>query len=132
MTAVSERLALRPFAESEFDAVFAFTRQAFHDGGPPDGRDAELSVFEFPRSIGVWDGGRIVGSAGGFTRDMTLPGGPAPVACVTWVSVAADYTRRGLLTRMMRHQLTELHETQGEAVAALWASESGIYGRYGY
>jgi predicted acetyltransferase len=51
---------------------------------------------------------------------------------VTLVSVAPTHTRRGLLTRMMRRQLTELHERGGEPVAALWASESTIYGRFGY
>ena len=32
---------------------------------------------------------------------------------------------------MMLRQLNDLHES-GEPVAALWASESAIYGRYGY
>jgi predicted acetyltransferase len=133
MTAVSEALALRPIAADEFDSLYALARTAFHDPNPPeDGRDVEYSVFEPGRSIGVYDNETLVGAAGAYTRDMTVPGGPMPVACVTWVSVAAEYTRRGLLTRMMRHQLNELHERGGEPVAALWASESGIYGRYGY
>ena len=63
---------------------------------------------------------------------MTLPGGPRPVAGVTLVSVAPTHRRRGLLTEMMRRQLTELHEQQREPAAALWASEGGIYGRFGY
>ena len=33
---------------------------------------------------------------------------------------------------MMRRQLTELHEREREPVAALWASEGSIYGRFGY
>jgi predicted acetyltransferase len=32
----------------------------------------------------------------------------------------------------MRRQLTELHEQQREPVAALWAAEAPIYGRFGY
>ena len=32
----------------------------------------------------------------------------------------------------MRRQLTEIHEQGREPVAALWASESSIYGRFGY
>jgi predicted acetyltransferase len=47
------------------------------------------------------------------------------------VSVQATHRRRGLLSRLMSRQLTELHEG-GEAVAALWASEPAIYGRFGY
>jgi predicted acetyltransferase len=33
---------------------------------------------------------------------------------------------------MMRRQLTELHEQEREPVAALWAAEWPIYGRFGY
>jgi predicted acetyltransferase len=63
---------------------------------------------------------------------MTVPGGPAPVAGVTWVGVLPTHRRRGILTAIMRRQLTELHEAGGEAVAALWASEPVIYRRFGY
>lgn len=128
----NDALVLRPVSSEEFDLLYALTRVAFHAGGPPEDRDAEFSVFEFDRSLAFFDGETAVSSAAAYTRDMTLPGGPAPVACVTWVSVAPTHTRRGLLTRMMRQQLTELHEQEREPVAVLWASESGIYGRYGY
>jgi predicted acetyltransferase len=37
-----------------------------------------------------------------------------------------------VLTAIMRRQLTELHEQQREPVAALWAAEAPIYGRFGY
>ena len=32
----------------------------------------------------------------------------------------------------MRRQLADVHEAGDEAIAALWASESAIYGRFGY
>jgi predicted acetyltransferase len=41
------------------------------------------------------------------------------------------HRRRGLLTAMMRRQLEEIRAA-GEPVAALWASEGAIYGRFGY
>jgi predicted acetyltransferase len=55
-----------------------------------------------------------------------------PIAAVTMVGVAPDHRRRGALTTLMRAQLHGLHEAGGEPVAALWASEGGIYGRFGY
>ena len=61
-----------------------------------------------------------------------MPGAVVPCAAVTWVTVAPTVRRRGVLTEMMRRQLTELHEQQREPVAALWASEFPIYGRFGY
>src|SRR5262249_18485849 len=48
-----------------------------------------------------------------------------------FVSVLPTHRRRGILSAMMRHQLADI-AARGEAIAALFASESVIYGRYGY
>jgi predicted acetyltransferase len=63
---------------------------------------------------------------------MAVPGGGS-LACggVTRVGVAATHRRRGLLTAMMRRQMDDMHE-RGEPLAALYASEAPIYGRFGY
>jgi predicted acetyltransferase len=50
---------------------------------------------------------------------------------VTRVSVVSTHRRRGLLTAMMRRQLDDMRE-RGEPLAALYASEAPIYGRFGY
>jgi predicted acetyltransferase len=50
---------------------------------------------------------------------------------VTIVGVHPTHRRRGLLRRMMTTQLNDVRE-RGEPIAALWASEDTIYGRYGY
>ncbi len=125
-------ITLRDVTPDEFDSVFEFVQYAFHEAAEEAAREAEAWVWEADRTIGVFDGDRQVGNAGIFTRDITVPGGPIPVACVTAVAVAATHTRRGILTRMMRHQLNQLHDEGREPVAALWASESVIYGRFGY
>src|SRR5581483_4836666 len=80
----------------------------------------------------AFDGGAIVGGAGAFSFRMTVPGGTAlSTAGVTVVGVLPTHRRRGILRSMMRAQLDEVHE-RGEPLAALWASEETIYGRYGY
>jgi len=129
---VADSFTLRSVTSTDYDTFFDFVQSVFHESGEQSARDAESWVFEPDRAIAIFDGDRQVGAAGALTRDLTVPGGPIPVACVTAVAVAPTHTRRGILTRMMRHQLTELHESRREPVAALWASESGIYGRYGY
>ena len=53
------------------------------------------------------------------------------VAGVTAVGVLPTHRRRGLLTALMRRQLDDVRAA-GESVAALWASERVIYGRFGY
>ncbi|MFV2198004.1 GNAT family N-acetyltransferase [Nocardiopsis sp. LOL_012] len=85
----------------------------------------------YDRFLVAVEGDRIVGTAGSFDFEMAMPGGPRPVAGVTVVGVWPTYRRRGVLTAMMRHQLRDLHR-RGEPLAALWASEGGIYGRFGY
>ncbi|MGH6656871.1 MAG: GNAT family N-acetyltransferase [Actinocrinis sp.] len=92
----------------------------------------ERSLLELDRAIGVFDGPDIVGGAAIYSFEMTVPGGRVPMAGVSWVSVLPTHRRRGILSSMMRYQLHELHETGGEALAGLTASEPPIYGRFGY
>ena len=63
---------------------------------------------------------------------MVVPGGAeVPCAAVTGVTVRPTHRRQGLLRAMMA-QLTERARERGDVVAALWASEGTIYGRYGF
>jgi predicted acetyltransferase len=77
------------------------------------------------------DDGRIVGGAGVFPFELTVPGGTVRTAGVTVVGTYPTHRRRGVLRAMMRAQLDDVHE-RGEPVALLWASEETIYGRFGY
>ena len=125
-------LELRPIDRTEFPEFYRALAEAFLEDPHDDDRESLGTVFEPERSLAAFDDGQIIATAGIYTRDMTVPGGPRPVAGVTVVSVLPTHRRRGLLTTMMRRQLTGLHEEQREPVAALWASEGGIYGRFGY
>lgn len=92
----------------------------------------EHAVHEFDRAFGAFDGDRMVGTTGAYSFAMTVPGGvDVPTAGVTMVTVAPSHRRRGLLTEMMRQQLDEIAD-RGEPLAVLNASESVIYGRFGY
>src|SRR6266496_3236229 len=123
---------LRPIAAEEFPAYFRSLSDTFHSDPRDDDREAMFTVFEPERSLAAFDEKDVVGTAGIYSRTMTVPGGQLPIAAVTFVSVAPTHRRRGLLTAMMRRQLTDLHEQRREPVAALWASETAIYQRFGY
>lgn len=86
---------------------------------------------ELDRALAAYAADRIVGTAGIFTFDLTIPGGRLPAAGVTMVGVHPTHRRRGILTAMMRAQLDAIRD-RGEPLAILWASEGGIYGRFGY
>ena len=87
--------------------------------------------FDLDRSIAVFDQGNVVGGAHSHKLEMAVPGSLAVVAGVANIAVQPTHTRQGILTRMMHHQINGIHE-RGEPLAALFASESVIYGRYGY
>jgi predicted acetyltransferase len=129
---MDESVRLRAATESDRRAIADHLLYAFNEHKSDELRDLEQKIIEPGRTIVVDDGGTIVGSAAVQTRDMTVPGGVIPVAHVTGVGVAATHRRRGLLTAMMRRQLADIAAGGREPVAALWASETAIYPRYGY
>jgi predicted acetyltransferase len=83
------------------------------------------------RLFAAFDGDRVVGGAGAFPVELTVPGGRLRCAGVSVVGVLPTDRRRGVLRRMMEPQLRQAREL-GEPLAALWASEETIYGRFGY
>ena len=115
------------------DAVGAIVHYFGRDRPDEDWLGRWLEVFELERMhAAVDDDGRVVGGAGAFAFRMTVPGGAQlPTAGVTVVGVLPTHRRRGILRSMMRAQLDDVH-ARGEPLAALWASEETIYGRYGY
>ena len=83
-------------------------------------------------AITAWDGTRCVGHAGAFHFDTLVPGGNwLPTAGVTRVGVLPTHIRRGALTAMMRRLLDD-ERSDGKVLASLRASESVIYGRFGF
>ncbi|WP_104524803.1 GNAT family N-acetyltransferase [Blastococcus atacamensis] len=123
---------LRAFTVDEWPAVTRAMSSVF--GHEPDGPYLEEPppVAELDRSLGIVEDGRVVATSGIYSMQMTVPGAVVPMAGVTWVTVSPTHRRRGVLTAIMRRQLTELHEQEREPVAALWAAEASIYGRFGY
>src|ERR671918_320344 len=65
---------------------------------------------EIERMHAAFDGKEIVGGAGVFPFEMTVPGAVVPCAGVTVVGVLPTHRRRGILTRMMRAQIDDVHE----------------------
>ena len=88
-------------------------------------------VLPFERMHAAWDEGEIVGGAGAFPFLMSVPGGEIACGGISVVGVYPTHRRRGVLRSMMDEQLRDIHERE-EPIAALWASEETIYGRFGY
>jgi predicted acetyltransferase len=125
-------IELRPITDGEHPAFARAVSNAFgYQAGEAEVAEVRASA-ELDRWIALFDGTEIVGTAGAYTFELTVPGPAAvPAAGVTMVSVRATHRRRGLLTTMMEHQLDDVAE-RGEPVAVLTASEGAIYERFGY
>lgn len=123
---------IRTIAEDEFEAWMRAIEIAF--GGHLRAEDVELerTVLDPARCLAAVDAGEFVGCASSVVFTMTVPGGgTVETAGVTGVGVKPTHRRRGVNTALMRRQLDDVRDA-GEAFAALFASEGGIYGRFGY
>lgn len=124
-------ITYRPIDIAEAPAFFQANGKGFGHDFRPSGLERSTKLGDFARSTAAFDGGEIVGTAGIWTFEMSVPGASLPTAGVTWVSVKPTHRRQGILTTIMRGQLDHVRE-RGEPFAALWASEAPIYGRFGY
>jgi predicted acetyltransferase len=125
--------APRTLRQDDWDTWYDTLLRAFGGLSESDEeRELWRELTRCERSLGVWDGAEVVGTAGAFDFRLTVPGGASvPAAGVTMVGVSATHRRRGVLTSMMRRQLDDVR-AWGEPLAVLTASEPDIYGRFGY
>lgn len=124
-------IRLRGMEPGEARRFLEVTEVSFGEGLPDDVFEDLRHVIETERALGAFDGDTMVGTAGAYSLRMTVPGGEVDCAGVTMVGVVPTHRRRGVMTALMTHQLREVAE-RGEPIAALWASEDAIYGRFGY
>ncbi|MFL5737157.1 MAG: GNAT family N-acetyltransferase, partial [Actinomycetota bacterium] len=123
---------VRPAADlDEFTSAVLAIGQYFGMVPEEERMQRFTNLLPLERMYGAWSDGAIVGGAGSFEFTLTVPGGDLPTAGVTVVGVLPTHRRRGVLRSLMRKQLDDAHE-RGEPLAALWASEESIYGRFGY
>jgi len=118
--------------QGEYNHAIGAIGQYFNP--PPSEELLERFTRTLPheRMHAAFEDGEIVGGAGAFPFELSVPGGGSlPCAGVTAVGVHPTHRRRGVLRSMMDAQLRDIHE-RGEPLAALWASEETIYNRFGY
>jgi predicted acetyltransferase len=115
----------------DFQRAFLAIGQYFGAEPTPERAEKFSQSLPFERMHAAREDGSIVGGAGVFPFELSVPGAIVRCAGVTVVGVYPTHRRRGVLRAMMRAQLDDIH-ARGEPIAALWASEETIYGRFGY
>ncbi|WP_406130823.1 GNAT family N-acetyltransferase [Streptomyces sp. NBC_00989] len=128
-------MEIRPTTDEDHDVFVDTVHAAFglFPETPVEGGGLWWSALEMDRCLlALTADGRPVGTAATYPFELTLPGETlVPASGVTAVGVLPSHRRRGVLSAMMRHQLTELR-ARGEVLSVLLASEAAIYGRFGY
>lgn len=122
---------IRTISDDEFDSWVRTEAWGFGHHAPDELVRIACSGAEMDRTFGAFDGDDIVGTTTTRTSAMTVPGGRVKLGFVDDVTVLPTHRRRGIMTRMMRAQLDQMRE-RGEPLAALSASESLIYERFGF
>ncbi|MHB1575742.1 MAG: GNAT family N-acetyltransferase [Candidatus Dormibacteria bacterium] len=89
------------------------------------------SRFDGSTTVAAFDGAILVGSSMSMPVTVAVPGGTVAAAGVTAVGVLPTHRRRGILRQMMERLLQEA-SSQRLPLAVLWASEGGIYSRFGF
>ncbi len=122
---------IRPIAPEEMRDFAKVWERAFNF----DEKDEELELiaetFEFDRSMVALDGEEFVGTGGADSFRLTTPGGSVAAGGLTAIAVIPTHRRSGVLTEMVRYHFADAMG-RGEPLSVLRASESNIYGRFGY
>lgn len=122
---------IREVPEADIDRALELAYLVFHDRPEAEGRRRHHALLRTCARLGAYDGDALVGFMAAHDFRLSVPGADLPCPGLTFVSVAPTHRRRGVLTALMDEQLRRTGAA-GSPIAALWASESAIYGRFGY
>jgi predicted acetyltransferase len=124
-------IELRTPAADELRSAMEAAEAAFGDVLEDADWGREEQTVRLERSVAAFDGATPVGFAAAYEFELTVPDGFLPTAGVTWVGVLPSHRRRGILRGFMSRLAQDARE-HDEPLAALYASEAAIYGRFGY
>ncbi|MCX5611470.1 GNAT family N-acetyltransferase [Streptomyces sp. NBC_00047] len=122
---------IREVPEADIDRALELAYLVFNDRPEKEGRERHHALLVRCSRIGAYDGDTLVGFMAAHDFRLSVPGADLPCPGLTFVSVAPTHRRRGVLTALMAEQLRRA-SAFGSPLAALWASEAAIYGRFGY
>jgi predicted acetyltransferase len=128
-------IELRPVTDQNFAAWRKAVRQGFGDHVHPDDIPRlRNDRVEIDRLVAAVDTGseRIVGTGGADSYSLTVPGGATvPMAGVAYMTTSVTHRRQGAFSGIVGR----IHDTareRGDVISGLWASQSHLYGRFGY
>jgi predicted acetyltransferase len=128
---VTATYPIRTISADEIEAFGQVPAKAFLEPWPAEAAEREQIVIELDRTIAAFDGSQMVGSGSIYSFNLAVPGDSVPAAGITTIAVLPSYRRRGILTGLMNHLISDA-ASRSEPVAILFATESSIYTRFGF
>ena len=125
-------IEFRPLALDDVPAAERVAAVAFGEAIVAPLAESMVARLPLGRSLGAFAAGELVGTSAVLDLELTVPGRrQVPAAGLTWVTVLPTHRRRGILRALMERQLAAARD-RGDVVSCLLASESHLYGRFGY
>lgn len=125
-------LTVRTATDDDWPAISVLAATGFGWTVDPESFTPWRALLAVDGAVVACDGEHVVGNALYLDLRLTVPGGAVlPAAGVSLVTVSPTHRRRGIL-RAMYEELHRRIADSGYPIAALTASEGGIYGRFGY
>lgn len=118
--------------DEAFDLILRVDGESFDESPPEEALGGVRALAELDRSVIAWDGGEAVGCGSIYSLDLSVPGGSVPTAGVTWIGMRPTHRRLGGMRGVMDALHEEIRARDHEPIAALWASQPPLYGRFGY
>lgn len=129
--APARSLRFRDVPEAGIDGALSLAYLVFHESPEDEKRKHHHDLLLDCIRVGAYDGDQLVGFLAALPFTVSVPGGEVPCPGLTFVSVAPTHRRRGVLSGMIA-ELFARAAADGAPIAALWASEDAIYGRFGF
>ncbi|MGE7438911.1 GNAT family N-acetyltransferase [Kitasatospora sp. NPDC001175] len=124
-------MRIREVPDSDLDRAIDLASLVFLETYDDEMRARHRKFLLRCNRIGAYADGRLVGLLAAVRLRVSVPGGGLPCAGLTFVCVAPTHRRRGVLSELVA-ELWRRCAVAGRPLAALWASEAAIYGRYGF
>ncbi len=122
---------IRPARDAEMGAFAKVARRSLTlpaSVAPPEATDAIAPEW----TLCAFENGELATSYAWWPLTMRFSGNPCPVAGITFVGTNSIHRRKGHLRRIITRHFEIMHEQGHQSVAALHASRTAIYQRYGY
>ncbi|MGW6786493.1 GNAT family N-acetyltransferase [Streptomyces sp. NPDC054987] len=122
---------IRDVPEADIDRALELAYLVFHDRPEKEARERHHALLGRCDRIGAYDGDALVGFMAAHDFSLSVPGADLPCPGLTFACVAPTHRRRGVLTALMTQMMRRTTDARSP-IAALWASEAAIYGRFGF